>query len=273
MQVDNQPKPAENQAYPIYYPAGIRHRPIEANEPQIDDLPEEKGGLDQTYNPRLGFVRKVFGILSCQLLFTFICITLFQSPLNSYVIEKSRFFVISTIVAAVIQLVTAITICYCPKFSRKVPTNYALLSILTASIAYLVGVSTAFLPKEDVILAALLTLSITITLTIYACTTKRDFTMYGAARWIGFWAMFAFTFIYIGIVSRIVLYSNGIVLLLLAGVSCYGFGLVYDIQLVMGGQRHELSMDDYILAAMLIYVDVMKIFMKILEIIMKLKKK
>lgn len=52
----------------------------------------------------------------------------------------------------------------------------------------------------------------------------------------------------------------------------YGVYLVYDVQLVANGTRMELSYDDYIVGALLIYVDVIRIFLQILKVIILLFK-
>jgi FtsH-binding integral membrane protein len=36
---------------------------------------------------------------------------------------------------------------------------------------------------------------------------------------------------------------------------------VYDIQLVMGGKRVEISTDEYVLAALMIYMDIINLFL------------
>jgi protein lifeguard len=43
--------------------------------------------------------------------------------------------------------------------------------------------------------------------------------------------------------------------------------LIYDLQLLMGGGAHELSPDEYIFAACNIYLDVVQIFLNVLQIV------
>ena len=52
-----------------------------------------------------------------------------------------------------------------------------------------------------------------------------------------------------------------------------GFYLIYDVQMICGGKRGEFSIDDYVRAAMTLYVDIIRIFLKLLEILSKLLKK
>ena len=51
----------------------------------------------------------------------------------------------------------------------------------------------------------------------------------------------------------------------------YSIYLLVDTQLVMGGRHKQLQMDDYILGATIIYVDIISLFLKILQILGKKK--
>lgn len=59
--------------------------------------------------------------------------------------------------------------------------NYILLAIFTICESYLVAFICSLYTAVSVIIAAVLTAGMTITLTLYALFTKRDFTMYGGA--------------------------------------------------------------------------------------------
>ena len=45
---------------------------------------------------------------------------------------------------------------------------------------------------------------------------------------------------------------------------CY---IVFDVQILMDGKRCQLSPDDYILAALNLYLDILNLFMYILQIL------
>jgi FtsH-binding integral membrane protein len=82
-----------------------------------------------------------------------------------------------------------------------------------------------------VLIAAVMTLGITASLTYYAMTTKTDFTMMGASLFIFGMALMLFGII-VGLfqsrVMHVVYCSFGVIL--------YGFYLVYDVQLLVGGR-------------------------------------
>ena len=51
------------------------------------------------------------------------------------------------------------------------------------------------------------------------------------------------------------------------GVFVFGIYLIVDTQMIVGGKHVELSVDEYVLAAMLLYVDIVQIFLYILRLL------
>jgi protein lifeguard len=49
-------------------------------------------------------------------------------------------------------------------------------------------------------------------------------------------------------------------------VILFSFYLLYDTQLIMGGKRYTIDIDDYIMAAMILYLDIINIFLQLLKI-------
>ena len=47
----------------------------------------------------------------------------------------------------------------------------------------------------------------------------------------------------------------------------FGFYLIVDTQMIMGGKGIELSVDDYVLASMLLYIDIVQIFLYLLRLL------
>lgn len=50
--------------------------------------------------------------------------------------------------------------------------------------------------------------------------------------------------------------------LVIAGI--YSVYILIDTQLVLGGKNKELTLDNYVLGAMILYVDIIQLFLKIL---------
>ncbi len=124
---------------------------------------------------RLGFIRKVFGILSMQMLITtFLCvISVSSSEFALFQRKHPELFFISLIVS----IISMILLCCFKSISRTVPTNYLVLAVFTFSEAYLVSFVCGTTSPKLVIMAAAMTCAMTSALTLYAFTTKTDFTV------------------------------------------------------------------------------------------------
>lgn len=117
---------------------------------------------------------------------------------------------------------TACAIFCSRSLARSVPTNYILLSIFTFCISYLVAFVTTAYDPATVIMAAVMTAGIVVSLTIYAMTTKTDFTVLGGFLWI-----FGMTFCLFGMLFAIYGQLANTVYCAI-GVILFGFYLIYD---------------------------------------------
>ena len=104
-----------------------------------------------------------------------------------------------------------------------------------------------------------MTLAVVAAITTYAWTTKTDFT-----RKMGFIWVLGMTFFMLSLFS-IFFYSYFVQMFLCAlGVCIFGLYLIFDTQLILGEGRYSLSIDDYVLGAMVLYVDIIMIFIYML---------
>jgi hypothetical protein len=46
----------------------------------------------------------------------------------------------------------------------------------------------------------------------------------------------------------------------------FGIYLVIDTQLIIGGRRLAISMDDYVVGALILYMDIIQIFLYLLQL-------
>ena len=102
----------------------------------------------------------------------------------------------------------------------------------------------------------------TVALTVYAMKTKTDFTVCGSLFFCIFVGMLMLMFV--SIFLSFTSWWHPVVNTVL--VIVYGLYLVYDTQLIMGGKSHQLSIDDYVIGALLLYVDIMMIFLELLKL-------
>ncbi len=84
----------------------------------------------------------------------------------------------------IVSIVACILIVCVPSMARTVPTNYVLLGIFTFCEAYGVSAFCGLSEPKLVFMAATFTAAMFFALTLYACTTKTDFTMMGGALFV-----------------------------------------------------------------------------------------
>jgi len=164
----------------------------------------------------------------------------------------------------VLGLVVMCTLLCCRKNAIEVPRNYILLGVFTLCMAYMVGMVASTYDANVVVMAAISTFAITLAITVYAMTTKRDFTWLGSMIWV-FSTMFFLFFIF----WWFAFFTSPVMWIVynLFGVLIYSVYLIYDTQLVAGGKRYELSMDDYVIAALIVYLDIIMIFLYLLQML------
>ena len=115
---------------------------------------------------------------------------------------------------------------------------------------------------RSVATAAVMTAAVTISLTAYAFSDKsKDFTIMGGMRFMFFGILIASIFVSFIISSPILktMLSSGLAVI-------YGIYLIIDTQLIVGNKGLSLEIDDYIFGAMMLYLDIIQLFIKILEI-------
>lgn len=115
----------------------------------------------------------------------------------------------------------------------------------------MVSFITGLTDPVTVLIAGGLTAAITISLTIYAFTTKTDFTTCGGFLFV------CVTVLIIGGIIGIFIKNRWLKLILsILGVLIFGLYLIFDTQLLTGENKHAFSIDDYIIAAMFLYIDI-----------------
>ncbi|CAF0851695.1 unnamed protein product [Adineta steineri] len=213
---------------------------------------------------RRAFVRKVYLLLMLQLLVTFgiIAIFHFTPTVRAYVQSPGGRWAYWSSYG--VFMVTYLALACCKNIGRRFPVNLILLSLLTLSMAYMMGMISAFYDIESVFLAVAITSFVCFGVTLFSFQTKFDFT-----SCIGILFVISLALIGFGI-ACIFTYSK-IVYTLYAGLGAVAFSifLAVDTQLIMGGKRHEINAEDHVFAAMMLYLDVVYIFMYILMLLGK----
>lgn len=221
---------------------------------------------DASREVRVGFVRKVYGILSAQLLLT----TAIAAPictLGDTWVQDHAWVLYLSLAALVITMCAMMC---AQKQLRTYPTNYIFLVILTVAMSVLVGFSSAMYTWQSVVLAAGITFAIFACMTIYAWTSNTDFTGSGPYLSAALFTLIIFGFA----LSLMSCFGIHIEWLMMAynmiGVLLFTFYIVYDTQLIMGelgGHKISFGIDDYVFAALNLYLDIINLFLHLLSLL------
>jgi len=231
----------------------------------------EDKNLEYGYSPmresvRLGFIWKVFTILALSLLLTtgIVAIPLASDPVAEFLYAN----VWILITAVILMFIVEIAIFCCSAPARQVPINYICLAIFVICESILLAYVCSNVSQQQgnanvVFMAAGMTAGIVRVLTIYALTTKTDFTTCMGALW----ALFG-VFIIFGIFA-LIFHRDPIIntIYCALGVAIFGIYLVIDVQLISQSKRYQLTEDDYIIGVLILYIDIIQIFLYILRLL------
>jgi hypothetical protein len=209
---------------------------------------------------RSGFIRKVYGILCAQLFLTAMIAWPISTMPQQWVQQHGSLCQACMMISLMAVLGVS---CCCVEAARKVPYNYIFLLIVTVCEAVMVGFICAMYTGESVLIAAGLTAGIFGCLTVYAFTTKSDFTGMGGYLTAGLCGLILTSFICMLFPSEMMRKVLGG-----AGAILFSFYIVYDTQLICGGKhkKHSFGVDDYVFAALNIYLDIINLFLYLLSL-------
>ena len=212
---------------------------------------------------RAGFIRKVYGILSIQLMMTFGTVLLFQlSPFKSFIKLHQNLAGNTLIFCSLAFLVLFLVLICSRNLSRTVPYNYYFLFAITICESLACGIISSIYSFQIVATALALTIITTLAITFYACTTKTNFSYYK----LGLFVVFSQVFM-VGLIAILFRIEALYTLYTFLMTFVIGIYLVYDTQLIMGKFGEAYSVDDYIFATLEIYMDIVRLFLMILRIV------
>ncbi|OMO77663.1 Bax inhibitor 1-related protein [Corchorus capsularis] len=216
---------------------------------------------------RWAFIRKVYSIVAIQLLATI------AVAATVVTVRPIAYFIVSTwaglAVYIVIILMACITICLLACYHQKHPVNYLLLGVFTVSVAFAVGLTCAFsFTSGKVILeAVILTAVVVVALTLY--------TFWAARRGHSFNILFAFL---LGVILVLLVFSliqifyplgrlSVMIYGCLASIIFCGYIIFDTVDLIK-----RYSYDEYIWAAISLYLDIINLFLRLLTILKALNR-
>mmetsp|Transcript_43568 Transcript_43568/g.79340 ORF Transcript_43568/g.79340 Transcript_43568/m.79340 type:complete len:248 (+) Transcript_43568:65-808(+) len=212
------------------------------------------------------FVRKVYGTVAVQLGLT----ALIASPiataspawLQSYGPGLSA---LSLVLSLVLLFVGCCARGGLSNVMRSYPTNIALLGAFTCAESIMVGLVCTAYEVQSVLLCLALTFGAVGALTAWAVTTDIDTTKWGqhlVAACMGL-SIAGIVAMFVGSPMLNTLYATG-------GALVFAGFLVYDTQLIIGNKHesnHRFQIDDYAFAALMIYMDIVRMFIYLLRLL------
>ncbi|NWV79123.1 LFG3 protein, partial [Dasyornis broadbenti] len=221
------------------------------------------------------FIRKVYAIISLQLLVTvgIISVFTFVHPVRSFVQRNVAIYYASYAVF----LVTYLVLVCCQGPRRRFPWNIILLSIFTLAMGLMTGTIASMYQTKAVLIAMIITAIVAIVVTIFCFQTKARRGTHPALPSVG----------QVGRAGRsspalpaacqqpgspcpcpLPLQVPWLHMLYAAiGAIAFTLFLAYDTQLVLGNRKNTLSPEEYIYGALTIYTDIIYIFTFILQIV------
>lgn len=207
-----------------------------------------------------GFLRKVYAILCIQLCITlgFIALFIYDEDVKAFAQQNSWLFLASVITSIVL-------ICCMGIFQtarRTFPLNYLFLLAFTICESWVMGVISSQYETDAVFLAVCVCAGVTLILTLYALQTTYDFTGYLPYLLVGVLVLILsaiFIPIYRGTVEAKIFGAIGALL--------YSMFLVYDTQCLLVGSNGHVGVDEYVFAALNLYLDIINLFQMILIMI------
>lgn len=225
------------------------------------DIEAAKHYPSQMEDPQLrwGFIRKVYSILTLQLLLTAIIasIVVMTPRINQFFRTRN-----GLIVYLIIAIFTIIIMLVMNCFLNKHPINIILLGVFTIMFSIMVGVSCVFSKGEIILQASILTTVLAVSLTL--------FTFWAAKRGWDFNFLYPFLFCTLILVLLFcmieIFYPMGsmvrmVISFIVALLYC-GF-IIYDTDNLI----KRCSYDEYIIAAAMLYVDMINLFVTMLQIL------
>jgi len=226
------------------------------------------GGISQE-EIKLGFIRKVYGIVCVQITATAavgaLCVGPLRPSILSLVVQCPRLFNWGTVISSMVALF-ALMAC-----KKQYPLNLYILGVFTLIMSLNVGVMCAMVTQIGlghlVVQAALITALLTGGLTLYAFKSKRDFKFLGAVLFPCLFALSMFGMLSLFFPSL----RTGVTGLMYS----FGGAVIFCLYIVFDTYRiqHVLKVDDYIEGAIQLYLDIINLFLHVLEILVKLSAK
>lgn len=213
---------------------------------------------------RHNFIKKVYSLLSIQLLITVAIVALFalHEGIHDWARKNQWFHLAAFAVSFAILMVIACM----GELRRKHPHNLIALFAFTVAESLMLGVITVMFDTQIVMIAGGLTAVICIALTLFAMQTRYDFTTKHGVMLIilliGTLTLIISAFFQRYLPPLFIVIASSIMAIIM------GIFLVIDTQMIVGGtHKVQISPEEYVFAAINLYLDIINMFLYILTIL------
>ncbi|XP_042469436.1 BI1-like protein [Zingiber officinale] len=215
-------------------------------------------GLSRGENElRWGFIRKVYGILTAQVILTTAvsAVTVLHRPLNLALISSPG-------LSLFLALLPFVLLWPLYHYQQKHPLNFVFLGLFTVCLSLSIGVACANTQGRIVLEALILTSAVVASLTGYSFWASRkgkDFSFLGPILFVSLIVLLLTTFIQIffPLGPASVAVFGGLGALVFSGF------IVYDTDNLI----KRYTYDEYIWASVILYLDVLNLFLSILNML------
>ena len=230
----------------------------------LDNNPNNYSSFDQFEDKRLRkkFVRKTLFTFSLSLFTTLgFCIGFKNLP-NANNFIKSELGEALYILSVSTTFFTMFVCLCCEDLLRKSPSKYIIYSLFVLAVSYSLGITSLYIRGDILYISIIVTTGTTTSLILYSFIATTDFTEYYTYVVAIFMCL-----IFIGIVN--IFFNNTIIQIIISGGGALVFAcfIVFDMQMILGQKhiKYKYSIDDFILAAMSLYLDVINMFLYIIQ--------
>lgn len=212
---------------------------------------------------RRTFIRKVYAILSVQLLVTvgIICLFTFCAPVRFYIQTHPGLYMASYLMF----FATYIALSCCGEVRRQFPWNIILLVLFTVSMAFMMGFVSSFYNTKSVMMCLGITAVVCLSVTIFSFQSKVDVTSCQGVLF-----SLCIAMLLCAITLSIVVPFGYVpwlhAIYAVIGAILFTLFLAFDTQLLLGNKRFTISPEEYVFATLSLYLDIIYLFSFMLQI-------